>query len=288
MAAIPAGSRTPGLPPTRAAATPTSATVPPSRDLAGVSTPTRPVGAPPASRSAVDKTPSSTVSTGPATGTTAARVPTGPARQISHGPRNTGNVALTFHGAGEVGYARQILQIAHSKNARITVMAVGTWLAQNPLIGREVLAGGHEIGNHTLSHVDINSLPPERMRAEVVGCRDVLLRTTGTPGAYFRQSQSQTANQRVASSRRRGRVPDVLVLRSGFDGLDGSGCPGSAGQCGGGRPGVDRQHASGSQRHGVGVTGDLGRPAPPRLVGGDGDDAAVAVNTRRSWLFSTL
>jgi peptidoglycan/xylan/chitin deacetylase (PgdA/CDA1 family) len=106
-------------------------------------------------------------------------------------------VALTFHGAGDLSYARQILQIAHSKNARITVMAVGTWLAANPLIGREILAGGHDIGNHTLSHVDINSLPPEQMRAEVVGCREILLRTTGTPGAYFRQSQSQTANREL-------------------------------------------------------------------------------------------
>jgi peptidoglycan/xylan/chitin deacetylase (PgdA/CDA1 family) len=106
-------------------------------------------------------------------------------------------VALTFHGAGEVSFARQILRIAQSRNARITVMAVGTWLAQNPQIGREILAGGHDVGNHTLSHVDINSLSPQRMRAEVVGCRDILVRTTGTPGAYFRQSQSQTANQEL-------------------------------------------------------------------------------------------
>jgi peptidoglycan/xylan/chitin deacetylase (PgdA/CDA1 family) len=32
------------------------------------------------------------------------------------------------------------------------------------------------------------------MRQEVVRCRDLLLQTTGTPGAYFRPSQTPTAN----------------------------------------------------------------------------------------------
>jgi peptidoglycan/xylan/chitin deacetylase (PgdA/CDA1 family) len=112
-------------------------------------------------------------------------------------------VALTFHGAGDLGYARQILAIAKAKKVTMTVMAVGTWLSANPQIGREILAGGHELGNHTFSHLDINALEEDRMREEVVGCRDVLLRTTGTPGAYFRQSQSQTANatlRKVAGS----------------------------------------------------------------------------------------
>ena len=104
-------------------------------------------------------------------------------------------MALTFHGAGDVGYAREILKIARSKKAQLTVMAVGTWLSDNPAIGREILAGGHDLGNHTLSHLDINSLSPAGMRQEVVGCRDILRRTTGSPGRYFRQSQSQTANQ---------------------------------------------------------------------------------------------
>jgi len=123
--------------------------------------------------------------------------PAGPARQIAHGPRDRPQVALTFHGFGDIAYAREVLQIAHAKNAHLTVMAVGTWLAENPGIGKEILVGGHDLGNHTLSHLDINSLPPDGMRAEVIGCRDILQRTTGTPGSYFRQSQSQTANKEL-------------------------------------------------------------------------------------------
>lgn len=127
-------------------------------------------------------------------------------------------MALTFHGAGDIGYARQILQIARSKNAHITVMAVGTWLADNPEIGREILAAGHEIGNHTLSHLDINSLPEGQMRTEVVGCRDVLQRTTGTPGTYFRQSQAQTANSALLAIA--GQAGYRVCLSYNLDSLD--------------------------------------------------------------------
>ena len=138
---------------------------------------------------------SPTVTPAPPAAHPRARPHSGPAIQVASGPTTRPLVALTFHGAGDIGYAREILAIAKQKDAKITVMVVGTWLADNPTIGREILAGGHDIGNHTLSHLDINSLSESDMRAEVLGCRDILMRTTGVPGSYFRQSQSQTASQ---------------------------------------------------------------------------------------------
>ncbi|MGI8417502.1 MAG: polysaccharide deacetylase family protein [Nakamurella sp.] len=138
--------------------------------------------------------------------TSAARTATralGPATQIDSGPTRGAQLALTFHGAGDIGLARQILQIAAAKKARITVMVVGTWLEQNPEIASTILAAGHELGNHTWSHQNINALPEEQMRQEVVRCRDALIAHAGTPGDYFRQSQSQNATgqmRRVAGA----------------------------------------------------------------------------------------
>ncbi len=132
--------------------------------------------------------------------TAAARIPVrtlGPATQIDSGPASGSQLALTFHGAGDIGLARQILQIAAAKKARITVMVVGTWLTQNPQIARTVLAAGHELGNHTWSHQNINALPEDQMRQEVIRCRDALIAHAGTPGNYFRQSQSQNATDQM-------------------------------------------------------------------------------------------
>lgn len=141
--------------------------------------------------------PTTATSRKPPATTPSAPGPVRPAIQIAHGSPTRPQVALTFHGAGDIGYAREILRIAGEKRARITVMAVGTWLKDNPFIGKEILAGGHELGNHTLSHLDINSLPEKEARAEIVGCRELLRQTAGVPGVYFRQSQSQTANALV-------------------------------------------------------------------------------------------
>ncbi len=81
-----------------------------------------------------------------------------------------------------------------SRGARITVLVVGTWLSDNPGIAADILAGGHQLGNHTWSHQDINSMPEGDMRQEVIRCRDLLVATTGNQGAYFRPSQTPTAN----------------------------------------------------------------------------------------------
>jgi len=155
--------------------------------------------APPASASPT--APSTTSSTDPPStaASSASTVPTpappsGSAVEIAHGPRDQPRVALTFHGAGDIDMARQILQIASARKARITVMVVGTWLSDNPGIAAEILAGGHQLGNHTWSHQDINSMSEFEMRQEVTRCRDLLVQAAGTPGAYFRPSQTPTAN----------------------------------------------------------------------------------------------
>jgi peptidoglycan/xylan/chitin deacetylase (PgdA/CDA1 family) len=127
-------------------------------------------------------------------GSTIPAPPSGPAVEIVNGPRDKPMVALTFHGAGDLGLARQLLKIANARGIHITVMAVGTWLSDNPGIASEILAGGHQIGNHTWSHQDINSMSEPGMQQEVIRCRDLLLQTVGAPGAYFRPSQAPTAN----------------------------------------------------------------------------------------------
>lgn len=131
---------------------------------------------------------------------TARPVPvSGPAVEYAHGPRTRPQVALTFHGAGDPGIARELLAIFAAHQAKVTVLAVGTWLAANPGIAAEIVAGGHELGNHTYSHLDLDSLDEAAARAEIVRCRDLLLAQVGSAGAHFRQSQAQHSTPLVRS-----------------------------------------------------------------------------------------
>src|ERR1700686_5264640 len=78
--------------------------------------------------------------------------PGAPAAYIPHGPRTSTAVALTFHGSGDPALTDQMLALAAQLKAPITVFAVGQWLEQNPDISGKILAGGHELANHTYSH----------------------------------------------------------------------------------------------------------------------------------------
>ncbi|WP_269787982.1 polysaccharide deacetylase family protein [Streptomyces sp. 8ZJF_21] len=148
--------------------------------------------------------------------TPAGHAPRGPARfpglppQITHGPRGGGAVALTFHGQGDPDLARSLLSEAERAGARVTVLAVGTWLDERPEMARRILDGGHELGNHTMRHRAVCALPADEAYAEITECADRLRRLTGTIGSWFRPSQARTATDLVTRLADRAGYPHVL------------------------------------------------------------------------------
>ncbi|MFF2850283.1 polysaccharide deacetylase family protein [Streptomyces sp. NPDC058001] len=163
-------------------------------------------GTPPASGPAA-ASPSPSRSGGPAPGPR--RFPGLPV-QIEHGPGSRPQVALTFHGQGDPAIARTLLTQAERAGARVTVLAVGTWLDEHPDMARRVLDGGHDLGNHTLHHQDINAMSEAEARAEITGCADRLRRLTGSIGSWFRPSRAQKASPQVERIARSVGYPHVL------------------------------------------------------------------------------
>jgi peptidoglycan/xylan/chitin deacetylase (PgdA/CDA1 family) len=108
-----------------------------------------------------------------------------------HGPRNRPLVALTFHGQGPIAIARALLEEAERGGAHVSVLAVGTWLEQYPQIARRILSGGHDLGNHTMHHLDIAAMDASAAYAEIAGCARQLSTLTGSAGRWFRPSQTQ-------------------------------------------------------------------------------------------------
>ncbi|WP_231116001.1 polysaccharide deacetylase family protein [Motilibacter rhizosphaerae] len=113
------------------------------------------------------------------------------AREIGSGPRTVPRVALTFHGAGDLAIARQVLGELRRAHVQATVLVVGSWLGEYPAAGRLVLDDGHEIGNHTEHHKAMRGLGAATAYAEVKGCADRLRKLTGSEGAWFRPSGTQ-------------------------------------------------------------------------------------------------
>lgn len=139
--------------------------------------------------------------------------------EITHGPRgHPSKVALTFHGQGDPAVANSLLGEAEKAGARVTVLAVGTWLDEHPDVARRILDGGHDLGNHTLRHLDINAMSATEAAAEIQGCADRLKRLTGSIGTWFRPSRSPRASPLVQRLARDAGYPHTLSYE--VDSLD--------------------------------------------------------------------
>jgi peptidoglycan/xylan/chitin deacetylase (PgdA/CDA1 family) len=117
--------------------------------------------------------------------------------EVTHGPPDKPAVALTFHGQGDPTQARVLLDELERGGARVTVLAVGSWLEAEPTMARRILDAGHELGNHTQNHLAISELSAAEVFAEINGCAEVLKRLTGSIGRWFRPSATQYANETI-------------------------------------------------------------------------------------------
>ncbi|WP_338118305.1 polysaccharide deacetylase family protein [Streptomyces coryli] len=130
--------------------------------------------------------------------------------QVAHASRRSTAVSLTFHGQGEPALAKALLREAERGGARVTVMAVGSWLDTYPALAKRILDGGHEIGNHTQNHLEINALSEAEARAEIEQCARRLKVLTGSRGKWFRPSRAHRATPLVQRLARQAGYPHCL------------------------------------------------------------------------------
>jgi peptidoglycan/xylan/chitin deacetylase (PgdA/CDA1 family) len=116
---------------------------------------------------------------------------------VSHVPGAKNAVALTFHGAGDDRYAKSILDQAKEAKIGITVMAVGSWVKEKPKWAKQVLADGHDLGNHTMNHLDITQMGLDGATREIQQCSSIIRQVTGQQPKWFRPSQTRASNSTV-------------------------------------------------------------------------------------------
>ena len=125
--------------------------------------------------------------------------------EVVHGPRDKPNVALTFHGQGDPAQVKALLDELEHAGARVTVLAVGSWLDAQPAMAKRVLDGGHELGNHTQNHLAVT-----KAFTEIDACASRLKRLTGSIGTWFRPSQTQFSTPTVRAQATKVGYPTCL------------------------------------------------------------------------------
>ena len=119
-------------------------------------------------------------------------------------------IALTFDDGPSPNPTPQILDILKEKNIKATFFMIGQNLKNFPQIGKQVVADGHAIGNHTWHHWNrpMNEFTAAR---EINDTAALLYKTTGVKTSLFRPPNGFLSNGLAAYARKQ---DDVVILWS--------------------------------------------------------------------------
>lgn len=95
-------------------------------------------------------------------------------------------VALTFDDGPSPLYTPRILQLLEAYDVPATFFMVGAHVEEYPDIAAAVVAAGHEVGNHTYTHINVPTASTQRLYEELLGTTAVILEKTGAYPEYIR------------------------------------------------------------------------------------------------------
>jgi peptidoglycan-N-acetylglucosamine deacetylase len=126
------------------------------------------------------------------------KVPT-PGAKISYSSVHVNGpyLAITFDDGPQPQNTPRLLGILRERNIKATFFVVGSLAKEYPNIIRAILADGHEIGNHTLTHpLNMTRLSDEKIRHEVGSTSQALMDIAGYRPHLFRPPGGAT-NARI-------------------------------------------------------------------------------------------
>ncbi|MEJ6951541.1 polysaccharide deacetylase family protein [Natronospora cellulosivora (SeqCode)] len=80
-----------------------------------------------------------------------------------HGVRGNNNIALTINVDWGEEYLKDMLQVLHNNNVKVTFFVTGKWANKNQDLLKLMSDLGHEIGNHGYSHAHPKQLTNEQL-----------------------------------------------------------------------------------------------------------------------------
>jgi peptidoglycan/xylan/chitin deacetylase (PgdA/CDA1 family) len=106
-------------------------------------------------------------------------------KSFYHGDRRRPALALTFDD-GPSESTPKLLETLGKFQAAATFFMCGENVRRCPDVAREVVARGHELGNHTDSHPRLDFKSPGLIYREMAGAQETIRETTGVQPRWFR------------------------------------------------------------------------------------------------------
>jgi len=105
---------------------------------------------------------------------------------VNHVETDAPVIALTFDDGPTAAHTGEVLGVLADRQVQATFFVVGEALERNPWLGAQIVAAGHELGNHSYSHAPLVGRSTAFIRAEIERT-DRLIRQAGYQGEiHFR------------------------------------------------------------------------------------------------------
>lgn len=105
---------------------------------------------------------------------------------ISKVSTNKKVIAITFDDGPHPVNTIQVLDVLRKYGAKGTFFVVGLEVEKYPDIARSLVQEGHEIGNHTYTHVNLEEIKTEIINEELAKTQEIIFTATGHKPILFR------------------------------------------------------------------------------------------------------
>lgn len=107
-------------------------------------------------------------------------------------------VYLTFDEGYEAGYTPEILDILKKNDVPAAFFVTGHYIKSQPELVKRMVAEGHIVGNHTVSHPSMPALANEALKKELDGLNQQFETLTGKKMSYFRPPRGEFSERTLA------------------------------------------------------------------------------------------
>ena len=130
--------------------------------------------------------------------------------------RDDNKISISFDAAWGGDKTLGILDLLDEYNIKTTFFLVDIWTQKYPELVKEIVARGHEIGNHSTSHPQMSKLNETQIAKELNTQADNVLAIAGVRPVLFRPPYGDYNNRVITTARAQGFVP----IQRSVDSLD--------------------------------------------------------------------
>ena len=123
--------------------------------------------------------------------------------------------AITFDDGPTPVFTPQALDVLAAARVPATFFMIGTLVANYSAIARQVVAAGHEVGNHSWSHASAAILSDERNVGEIDRTNEIIESATGVIPAWYRPPRGMLVGASVRRAHEQGQAVAMWSVTRG-------------------------------------------------------------------------